>query len=201
MSATPSTMLPLGTPLPDFSLPEPLTGEQRSPADFADPPLLLVTFICNHCPYVVHLKEALVAFAHDFDEKVQILAISSNSVKTHPQDGPDRMAEDAKAHRYPFPYLYDETQEVAKAFRAACTPEFYLFDSDRKLIYRGQFDDTRPTHRTAPDNEFKGKAPSGGDLRKAVEAALSGESIPADQQKPSLGCNIKWHPGNEPDYC
>lgn len=200
MSATPSTMLPLGTSLPSFQLLEPLTGKARHPGEFRESPLLLVAFICNHCPYVVHLKEALVQFARDYQMSLQIIAISSNSTETHPRDGPEHMAEDARQFAYPFPYLYDASQEVAKAFRAACTPDFFLFDSHRKLVYRGQFDNTRPSHRTAPDSPDKGASPHGADLRHAVEAALAGKPVPPEAQKPSLGCNIKWHPGNEPEY-
>lgn len=200
MAATPSTMLPLGTPLPEFALPEPRTDQLVTSATLHDKPLLLVAFICNHCPYVIHLKEALVALVQEYREHLQALAISSNSPETHPQDGPEAMAEDARRHQYPFPYCFDATQEVAKAFRAACTPEFYLFDQDRKLIYRGQFDDTRPNHRTAPENAAKGTPPNGKDLRRALDRALQGKQIPDAEQKPSLGCNIKWSPGNQPDY-
>lgn len=193
-------MLPLGTALPEFTLPEPLTGKSITSSQLDEKPLLLVAFICNHCPYVIHLKEALVALVREYQNDLQALAISSNSPETHPQDGPEAMAEDAKKFDYPFPYCFDRNQDVAKAFHAACTPEFYLFDAERKLIYRGQFDDTRPHHRTAPDNEAKGSPPTGQDLRRALSLALQGKQIPDAEQKPSLGCNIKWAPGNEPDY-
>ncbi len=193
-------MLPLCTALPPFELPEPLTGKIRRSDEFQPSPLLLVAFICNHCPYVVHLKDALVQFARDYEAHLQVVAISSNSVESHPQDGPELMAEDARRHSYPFPYLYDASQEVAKAFHAACTPDFFLFNFNRILVYRGQFDNTRPSHRTAPDTPDKGATPDGADLRRAVQAALKGETIPPEEQKSSLGCNIKWHPGNEPDY-
>ena len=193
-------MLPLGTPLPQFTLSEPRTGKSISSSDLNEKPLLLVAFICNHCPYVIHLKEAFVALVKDYQPNLQALAISSNSPETHPQDGPEAMAEDAEKYHYPFPYCFDQDQKVAPAFRAACTPEFYLFNAHRKLIYRGQFDDTRPHHRTAPDNDAKGSPPTGQDLRRAIDLALDGKQIPDSEQKPSLGCNIKWAPGNEPDY-
>lgn len=200
MALTPSTQLPLGTPAPHFSLPDPRTGKTVALDDFSSAPLLLVTFICNHCPYVVHLKAALVQLAHDYADRVQVVAISSNSVESHPQDSPEKMVEDAQSYGYPFPSLYDETQEVAKAYRAVCTPEFTLFDRDRKLIYRGQFDETRPEHRTAPDTPARGAKPTGSDLRRAIDLALVGKTIPDEAQKASIGCNIKWVPGNAPDY-
>jgi len=200
MAVTPSTMLPLGKPAPDFSLPEPLTGKTVSLKDYDGAPLLLVAFICNHCPYVIHLKPALVSFAREYAPDLQVVAISSNSPETHPQDGPGQMAEEARKYDYPFPYLFDRTQEVAKAYRAACTPEFYLFDRERRLIYRGRFDETRPNHASASESPSKGVSPTGDDLRNAVNLALEGKRIPEENQKPSIGCNIKWKPGNEPDY-
>ncbi|MGJ3242312.1 MAG: thioredoxin family protein [Opitutales bacterium] len=197
MVATPSTMLPLGTPAPAFELPEPLTGKTVRLADFDDAEALVVAFICNHCPYVIHLKEALVTFARDLaPEGVSMVAISANDAEAYPQDGPEKMAEEARAYGYPFPYLYDETQEVAKAYGAACTPDFYLFGRDRKLVYRGQFDATRPDHRTAPDTPDRGAEPTGEDLRTAVRLLLDGKEVPAEGQRPSLGCNIKWKPEN-----
>lgn len=183
MAATPSNMLALGTIAPDFSLLEPLTGRTRTLAEFGSASALVVAFICNHCPYVIHLRQALIEFARDFvDQGGAMVAISSNDAVKYPQDGPERMAEEARHFKYPFPYLYDASQEVARAYQAACTPDFYLFNADRRLVYRGQFDETRPNG---------GKAPHGTDLRRAVQALLAGESVSIDQ-KPSLGCNIKW---------
>ena len=190
MTATPSTMLPLGTKAPDFSLPD-TKGNQVRLADFADAPALLVAFVCNHCPYVKHIQEEFVAFAREYMPKgLAIVAISSNDVEAYPQDAPDKMAEESERFGYPFPYLYDENQDVAKAYRAACTPDFFLFDADRRLVYRGQFDDSRP----GSDEPVTGR-----DLRAAVDALLAGMPIP-EGQKPSIGCNIKWKPGKEPDY-
>lgn len=180
----------VGAKAPNFALQEPLTGRLVKLEDFNGAPAYLIMFICNHCPYVVHLKEALVSLTNEYKGRgVAIVGISSNSSKTHPQDGPDKMAEDAKTYGYSFPYLFDETQEVAKAYRAACTPEFYVFDKDLQLAYHGQFDDTRPR---------RGDVPTGKDLRAALDAVLSHQPVPAS--RPSIGCNIKWHPGQEPDY-
>ena len=191
MSQTPSTMLELGTKAPDFSLPDVTTGETVSPSDYENSRALLIIFMCNHCPYVKNIKEGLVEFANDYDEEdLGIIAISSNEVENYPDDRPEKMAEDAKKFGYPFPYLYDETQEVAKAYKAACTPDFFLFNEDRNLVYRGQFDDSRP------GNE---KPVTGKDLREAVDRVLEDGSVVEDQ-KPSLGCNIKWKSGNQPDY-
>ena len=190
MTATPSTMLPLGTKAPDFSLPD-TKGNQVRLADFADAPALLVAFVCNHCPYVKHIQKEFVTFAREYMPKgLAVVAISSNDVEAYPQDAPDKMAEEAERFGYPFPYLYDETQEVAKAYRAACTPDLFLFDADRRLVYRGQFDDSRP----GSDQPVTGR-----DLRAAVDALLAGRPIP-EEQKPSSGGNIKWKPGNEPEY-
>ncbi len=191
MARTESTMLELGTPAPYFKLPEPLTGHEVSIDDFRDAPGLLVMFICNHCPYVKHIQHALAEFGREYQRKgLAIVAINSNDVANYPDDSPERMIEEVKKVGYTFPYLFDETQEVAKAYKAACTPDFFLFDRDRKLVYRGQFDDARP----------RNDAPvTGRDLRAAVDALLEGRPVPEDQ-KPSLGCNIKWKPGNEPDY-
>jgi peroxiredoxin len=184
-----STMLPLGSPAPEFNLPD-IDGQMVSSQDYAGRPLL-VMFICNHCPFVVHVRDALAAFAREYREKgIGIVAISSNSVQTHPMDGPEQMrAEHARAG-YTFPYLYDESQDVAKAYRAACTPDFFLFDKSHKLVYRGQFDDSRPQ---------SGIPVTGADLRRACDALIAGDPI-VPNQKPSIGCNIKWHPGQEPDY-
>ncbi len=194
MAATESTMLELGTSAPDFSLinTNP-TFENRcySLADFADAKALLVMFVCNHCPYVIHLREALVKMANDYAGRgVQVVAISSNSVQTHPQDGPERMREEAALHNFPYPYLYDESQAAAQAYMAACTPDFYLFDAERKLSYRGCFDGSRPKNDIPVTGE---------DMRAAIDAVLAGE-MPAAEQIPSMGCNIKWTPGNEPGY-
>lgn len=191
MALTPSTMLALGTPAPYFRLPDVRSGRQRARDDFADAPALLVAIVCNHCPYVRHIADALARFGRDYEHSgLAMVAISANDVATHPDDAPDRMAEEAKRRGYVFPYLYDATQEVAKAFRAACTPEFYLFDAERRLRYRGQFDDSRPGNRIPV---------TGRDLRAAVDALLSGRPVSAEQ-KPSVGCNVKWKRGNEPDW-
>lgn len=191
MARTLSTMLPLGTPAPDFALPEPATGRTVRLADFDGAPALLVIFMCNHCPYVKHLRDNLAAFIRAYQSKgLAAVGISANDVGTHPQDGPEAMAAEARAAGYTFPYLYDESQEVAKAYRAACTPDFFLFDADRRLVYRGQYDDSRPGNNIPV---------SGADLRAAVEAVLAGRPV-SPEQKPSMGCNIKWRPGNEPEY-
>lgn len=189
MAETPSTMRELGTPAPDFALPDP-AGRIHNKSDYAGKPLL-VAFICNHCPFVKHIADPLGELTAEYQKKgVAVVLISSNDVETHPQDSPERMAEFAEERGFEVPYLYDETQEVAKAFQAACTPDFFLFDGDHRLVYRGQFDDSRPGN---------GKPVTGADLSAAVEAVLSGTAPPADQ-KPSVGCNIKWRRGQEPDF-
>ncbi|MBE2295584.1 MAG: thioredoxin family protein [Phycisphaerales bacterium] len=191
MAQTASTMLPLGTLAPDFHLLEPLTAKKVSLSDFQNAPALLVMVICNHCPFVKHIRQELVQFARDYQAKgVAIVAINANDVANHPNDSPENMAEDAKSFGYPFPYLYDESQAVAKAYHAACTPDFFLFDANRKLSYRGQFDGSRPGNEVAI---------TGNDLRMAVDAVLTGQPAPSEQ-RPSIGCNIKWKVGNEPDY-
>lgn len=191
MAQTASTMLALGTPAPAFSLPEPTTGRVVALADFQDAPALLVIFMCNHCPFVKHIREDLVRFARDYQARgLAIVAISANDVVNYPGDSPAKMAEEARMFSYPFPYLYDETQAVAKAYRAACTPDFFLFDAACELVYRGQFDSSRPGNSMPV---------TGADLRAAVDAVLAGRSVPSDQ-KPSIGCNIKWKAGNAPDY-
>jgi thiol-disulfide isomerase/thioredoxin len=191
MAQTASTMLPLGTPAPAFSLPEPATGELVSPDRFRDAPALLVIFMCNHCPFVKHIRDGLIQFARDYQARgLAIIAINANDVANHPNDSPENMAEEAQSFGYSFPYLYDETQAVAKAYRAACTPDFFLFDANRKLVYRGQFDGSRPGNAIPV---------TGADLRAAADATLAGGTIPSDQ-KPSIGCNIKWKAGNEPEY-
>lgn len=182
MVKTASTMLPLGTKAPDFSLPN-VDGSQVSPGDFAGKKGLLVIFMCNHCPFVIHLREHLAAFASEYQAKgLGIVGISSNDVANYPDDSPEKMKEEAAAAGYAFPYLYDETQSVAKAYRAACTPDFFLFDGDMTLAYRGQFDDSRPGND---------KPVTGADLRAACDAVLAGQQVPAEQT-PSIGCNIKW---------
>jgi len=183
-------MLPLGTPAPAFSLPD-FAGRRHELADFAGAPALLVAFICRHCPFVQHIRPAFADFAAEFASRgLAVVAINSNDLAAYPEDGPDGMRAEAAESGYGFPYLLDESQEVAKAFRAACTPDFYLFDARRRLVYRGQFDDSRPGN---------GRPVTGADLRAAVEDTLAGRA-PAAGQQPSLGCNIKWRKGNEPDY-
>ncbi len=194
MALTPSTMLPLQTEAPDFSLPN-RNGEPGtiSRSDFAGKPLL-VMFICNHCPYVKHLADHVAGLCRDFQSRgLAVVAISSNDVGTHPEDAPDLMTQEAANRGYSFPYLYDADQSVAKAYHAACTPDFFLFDANHKLVYRGQYDDSRP-RQTPP------QTPTGKDLAEAVEALLNGEPVVEGTQKPSIGCNIKWITGNAPEY-
>lgn len=182
MPPTPSTMVALGTPAPSFSLPDP-NGNTFQLEDFADAPALLVMFICNHCPFVKHLRSSLTDFAREYQQRgVAIIAINSNDATAYPEDSPEKMAEEARSAGYTFPYLYDETQEIARAFNAACTPDFFLYDKDRKLVYRGQFDDSRPGNNIPVTGE---------DLRAALDAVLAGQPVP-ENQKPSIGCNIKW---------
>lgn len=188
MAVTPSSMLPLGTPLPEFALVDVVTDRSVHSASLSGA-VAVVAFICNHCPFVVHIKAGLSEFGRYCQERgVRLIAISANDVTTHPMDGPVNMAEEARRHQYAFPYLFDETQAVARAFDARCTPEFYVFDAAGKLAYRGQFDDARPGRPTPV---------TGADVRAAVDALLSGASPSADQ-KPSVGCNIKWKPGMAP---
>ena len=187
MALTPSTMVPLGTPAPDFDLLDTASGGRVKRDDFDGQPLL-VMFICNHCPFVVHLKADLARFGEAYGDRLGIVAISSNDVRSHPQDGPKFMAQDHARFGYPFPYLFDESQTVARSFSARCTPDFFLFDADQRLAYRGQLDGSRPSNALPV---------SGEDLRGAIDALLAGAPIPAPQQ-PSLGCGIKWKPGNEP---
>lgn len=190
MTATNSTMLPIGTRAPDFDLPDP-DGRRYSLADFAESDVLVVAFICNHCPFVKHICHGLAAFARDYAaERFAMVGINSNDIRSHPQDAPDRMREEARKIGYVFPYLYDESQQTAKDYRAACTPDFFVFDKGGKLVYRGQFDDSRPNN---------GVPVTGRDLRAAVDALLDGRA-PAAEQKPSIGCNIKWKPANAPEY-
>ncbi len=189
MAATPSTMLPLGTPAPEFSLTDTVSGKRVTLAAYRASKPLLVMFICNHCPYVKHVRAQLAAIARDYSPRgVAILAISSNDVENYPADAPDLMRSEAAAAGYSFPYLYDADQSVARAYHAACTPDFFLFDAADRLVYRGQLDDSRPSN-TLPV--------TGRDLRAALDAVLAGHA-PAAAQRPSIGCNIKWKPGNEP---
>ncbi len=191
MVKTPSTMSPLGTNVPAFSLPEPSSGGMVSLRDYADAPALLVMFLSNHCPFVKHIADQLADFGRDYANRgLAMVAINSNDVANYPDDSPERMVAEVNARGYTFPYLFDESQEVAKAFAAACTPDFFLFDADRRLVYRGQFDASRPGN----DEPITGR-----DLRRACDAVLRGE-IPSGEQVPSIGCNIKWKAGNAPDY-
>ncbi|MFC3283744.1 thioredoxin family protein [Litchfieldella rifensis] len=181
MSRTPSNMIELGSPMPAFRLPDPLGAEVDSD-QFHDKPLLVV-FICNHCPFVKHIANAFADFAREYmDRGMAVVAINSNDFQAHPDDRPERMIEEARMRGYPFPYLVDETQEVARTFQAACTPDFFLYDRDHRLAYRGQFDDSRPSKDTPV---------TGRDLRAAADAVLAGEA-PDTNQMPSMGCNIKW---------
>lgn len=190
MARTPSTMLPLGTVAPDFRLPD-TEGNLVSLEDYKDSPALLVIFMCNHCPFVKHIIDDLVDLIPGYQAKgLAVVAINSNDVESYPEDRPEKMAELAREKEFTFPYLYDETQEAAKAYRAACTPDFFLFDADHKLVYRGQMDDSRPGNDIPV---------TGADLRTALDAVLESKDVPAEQ-KPSIGCNIKWKQGNEPDY-
>ena len=184
-------MLALGTEAPPFELPDTVTGEKVSMTDFDDKTGLLVMFICNHCPYVKHIKESLADFSKEYaDSDLGIVAISSNDIEAYPTDSPEHMKNEAMEFGYQFPYLYDEDQSVAAAYTAMCTPDFFLFDSDRKLVYRGRYDESRPE---------SGIPVTGKDLRAAVDALLSGEELP-DEQYPSMGCSIKWKDGNTPAY-
>lgn len=190
MALTPSTMLPLGTEAPAFTLAS-TEGTVVSLKDFDRSPVLVVLFMCNHCPYVKHLHGGLVDFGRGYQAKgVAIVGINSNNAETHPADSFEKMIQEKRTVGYPFPYLYDPTQAVAKAYAAACTPDFYVFDAARRLRYRGQFDDSRPGSAIPV---------TGRDLRAAVDALLAG-GAPAEAQRPSLGCNIKWKAGNEPAY-
>lgn len=190
MVRTASTMLPLGTEVPSFSLPN-TEGKTISSDSFADAKAFLVIFLCNHCPYVKHVAPELSRLSADYSAKgVAIVGISSNDVENYPDDSPEKMAQEKANQGYHFEYLYDADQSVAKAYHAACTPDFYLFDGNRKLVYRGQLDDSRPK----TDVPLTGK-----DLREALDAVLNGREV-AELQRPSIGCNIKWKSGNEPDY-
>ena len=190
MVKTASTMLPLGTPAPDFSLRN-VDGQMVSLSDFQGQPALLVIFMCNHCPFVKHIAEQLAQLGRDYQGVgVGMVAISSNDIANHPEDSPEQMIHEVEQRGYSFPYLYDEDQDVAIAYQAACTPDFYVFDGDQKLAYRGQLDSSRPD---------SGIPVTGQDLRAALDAILAGEPA-AEHQVPSIGCNIKWKSGQEPDY-
>jgi peroxiredoxin len=190
MPETPSTMLDLGTPLPSFSLAD-FNGKLVSDADFKGSKALLVAFICKHCPFVRHIRSEFARFAKEYEPKgLKVVAIMSNSIDEFPEDGPEGMKQETQEAGYIFPYLFDKDQTVAKAFKAACTPDLFLFDGNRRLVYRGQFDGSRP----------KNDVPvTGADLRAAADAVLAGKA-PSETQRPSMGCNIKWYPGNEPAY-
>lgn len=190
MSLTPSTMLELGTALPEFSLPA-TDGTTVSSGDLAGGKGVLVMFICNHCPFVKHVRAGLAQFGRDYqDSGLKVVAINSNDTDAHPDDSPEKMKEEVAAQGYVFPYLFDADQSVAKKYQAACTPDFFLFDGNAQLVYRGQFDGARPGNEVPV---------TGSDMRAAVDALLATSSVPADQI-PSVGCNIKWRTGNEPEY-
>lgn len=191
MALTYSTMLTLGTRAPNFSLPDVISGNTITLADFTDKEALLVMFLCQHCPYVKHIERELAQIGQDYKEKnLGIVAISSNSIDSHPQDAPEHLRSMAQRLNFTFPLCFDESQEVAKAYTAACTPDFFLFDNQQQLVYRGQLDDSRPSNNIELN---------GNDLRRAIEETLAGKPV-SIEQKPSIGCNIKWKPGNEPKY-
>lgn len=190
MAKTPSTMVELGTPAPDFTLLEPATFRMVSRSDYEGQPLL-VAFICNHCPFVLHIKDVFATFAQEYQERgLAVVAINANDVANYPADSPDEMARMAREAGFMFPYLYDESQQVARAYQAACTPDFFLFDADHRLVYRGRFDGATPGNK---------EPVTGMDLRAAADALLEGTPMP-QEQLPSMGCNIKWKAGNEPDW-
>ncbi len=189
MAVESSRDLPLGIKAPDFALPDTVSGRTIRLTDFAASPALLVTFLCNHCPYVIHVRPRLVEFAREFQPRgLAVVAISSNDPDVYPQDGPEQMKVEAKNAGFTFAYLFDQSQQTAKAYHAMCTPEFYLLDSSQRLVYRGRFDASRPGSQVPV---------TGADLQAAVQAVLAGRPISADQ-KPSVGCSIKWRPGKEP---
>ena len=190
MARTPSTMLKLGTQAPEFSLLEPASGSQVSLNNFKDSPVLIV-FSCNHCPYVLHIIDSFVSMANSYlDKGLSTVWINANDVEHYPDDSPEKMVHLVRDHRFKFPYLYDQTQQVAQAYQAACTPDFFLFDSTHRLVYRGQYDASRPGNN---------EPVTGHDLKLAIDALLAGNPVTEDQL-PSLGCNVKWKAGNEPDY-
>jgi len=189
MSLTPSNMPELGLAAPDFSLPDP-SGKVYKLGDFSEAQALLVIFMCNHCPFVIHLRKALSSFASEYQDRgLAVVGINANDISNYPDDSPAMMAQEIKLAGYTFPYLFDESQQTAIAYQAACTPDFFLYNAHRKLVYRGQFDGSRPGN---------GIPVTGIDLRTAADALLAGQTIP-DQQQPSMGCNIKWRVRNEPE--
>ena len=189
--AVTSSMMPLGTKAPEFELPDSVSGDVVSITDYSDKSALLVMFICNHCPYVQHVREQLASLGRDYENsQLGIVAISSNDVAAYPTDSPEAMKDEAEQFDYRFPYLFDEDQSVAAAYTAMCTPDFFLFDQDRALVYRGRLDASRPNTDVPVTGE---------DLRAAIEATLAGEEVAPDQH-PSMGCSIKWKPGNTPAY-
>jgi peroxiredoxin len=189
--AVTSTMLPLGTKAPDFTLLDTVSGETVSLSDYDGKKAVLVMFICNHCPYVQHVRSELARFGSDYaGSDLGIVAVSPNDPESYPDDSPEMMKREAETHGYTFPYLFDEDQTVAAAYTAMCTPDFFLFDEKRELVYRGRFDETRPN---------MGAKATGADLRAAVDAVLTGEPV-SEEQWPSMGCSIKWKPGNVPSY-
>lgn len=191
MTRTPTVNLKLGYKASNFSLPDVVSGVNKTFSDIKGENATVVMFICNHCPFVIHVMDELIRIGNDYkDQGVGFVAISSNDVSTHPDDSPDKMKMLAEEKNFPFPYLYDETQEVAKAYTAACTPDFSVFDVNDHCVYRGQLDDSRPGNN---------KPVNGKDLREVLDRLIKGETV-ATEQKPSLGCNIKWKAGNEPDY-
>lgn len=191
MALTPSTMLSLGTTAPDFALLDVVSDQTLSLQDVMGEKGLLAMFICRHCPFVKHIQDQLAQLGRDYQPQgLNLVAISANNVATHPEDAPDKLREMATQVGFTFPFLYDETQAIAKAYQAACTPDFFLFDGDQKLVYRGQLDDSRPGSQIPV---------TGQDLRAAMDLVIAGQALPPEQ-KPSIGCNIKWKPGNEPNY-
>ncbi|MEM9882484.1 MAG: thioredoxin family protein [Planctomycetota bacterium] len=199
MALTPSTMLELGTAAPGFTLPDTERRVVSLDEVFAGDRPGLVMFICNHCPYVKHVAPELARLGRDYGDRVGIVAIQSNDVEAYPDDSPEKMVEEKAAWGWSFPYLYDADQSVAKAYTAACTPDFFLFDARRRLVYRGQLDDTRPHRISSGNYDDRNGAANGKDLRAALDAVLAGEAVSADQ-RPSMGCNVKWAPGNAPAY-
>jgi peroxiredoxin len=190
MVKTASTMLALGTTAPEFHLPDVVSGKTISLATFSGSKAILVMFICQHCPFVKHIQSELAKIGHDYGDRLGIVAISANDVANYPDDSPQKLKQMAQELNFNFPVCYDESQSVSKSYTAACTPDFFLFDSSSKLVYRGQLDDSRPSN---------GVPVTGKDLRQAIDAVLQDQEINFEQ-KPSIGCNIKWKPGNEPDY-
>ena len=190
MVKTASTMLALGTIAPEFELPDVVSGDTISLSTFSDSKALLVMFICQHCPFVIHVREELSQIGRDYSDRLAIVAISANDVANYPNDSPEKLKQMAEEFNFNFPVCYDETQEVSKSYTAACTPDFFLFDADKKLVYPGQLDDSRPGNNLPV---------TGKDLRRAIDLVLEKKEIDLEQ-KPSIGCNIKWKPGNEPDY-